>query len=713
MPIINATGVGLPTYSRLLLTTSSSKNVQIYFDTSSVTPANNQKPGFFFIQDCTDNYSNSNYVRIEVGVTNSYISCKAIAEELRSSTYADYVYSYDGTNALYFGMRRNSTDKPYLVSPLYIDGKEIYPTTIDTVSGGYNVPVIVDCRPAMTASTKTVLNKTHHVLFYKFLNIYDNKTSYTDNILITYTDEEGTSKRVNARILVAPREDNTTPQVAFDAPNFFDAYIDTYYEGVGIFSNDPRYKITAVYYNSPAYALDMLTYYGNITSALVLLPHTNNTQQALDLSNCNPYPDQLVQYIGESTADYTFGCFYKSNQEYVETVAPQLYFTQNPSSGSVAIADQNKFIAWLKSLTTEVLSYDTLTCTYYTNSTNPYIYIQHSSSPYLSTSYVYRTATGSYKSWDDIGLSISTAPSNNTKFKIYYKKHTVKLESTWVKQDISDPTQFSTMPLEASIVGKIVQYIGTTDQNYTNGYFYKGIITSTTPSSATLTLAQYYTGATATINVATFENAVRNSYSLSQSQKTAILSGTATLKVYVYKQEYIEDWGEGEPFTWYDDMSYLIVDGDSIQVGYLDAYGIEVSPENANDVAFDMTYTPEAHTYGWTQLNVQPADALGPKPADVDPQTIQDSRSLFMTYGDYPLSYNLDTVSATPAPDEYVYSGGKPVPGICVPTDYGSKDCFIPYIGWLQVSRYDANEDKVYYKANGIEIPTIYGAKGT
>lgn len=44
----------------------------------------------------------------------------------------------------------------------------------------------------------------------------------------------------------------------------------------------------------------------------------------------------------------------------------------------------------------------------------------------------------------------------------------------YVDDSIPSPIQYSTMPTASeSLLGKIVQYIGTTDATYTNGYFYK------------------------------------------------------------------------------------------------------------------------------------------------------------------------------------------------------------------------------------------------
>lgn len=53
-----------------------------------------------------------------------------------------------------------------------------------------------------------------------------------------------------------------------------------------------------------------------------------------------------------------------------------------------------------------------------------------------------------------------------------------------VLTDVSDATQVSSMPTaSADELGKIYQYIGTTDANYTNGYFYKCVSDGNNPAN--------------------------------------------------------------------------------------------------------------------------------------------------------------------------------------------------------------------------------------
>ena len=80
------------------------------------------------------------------------------------------------------------------------------------------------------------------------------------------------------------------------------------------------------------------------------------------------------------------------------------------------------------------------------------------------------------KTTSDLGITIPTVPTNVSAFTNdagYLTQH----------QDISgkqDTIQYSTMPTASSeTVGKVVQYIGTTDNTYTKGYFYIGITDGT------------------------------------------------------------------------------------------------------------------------------------------------------------------------------------------------------------------------------------------
>ena len=47
-------------------------------------------------------------------------------------------------------------------------------------------------------------------------------------------------------------------------------------------------------------------------------------------------------------------------------------------------------------------------------------------------------------------------------------------QTTITAEEIGASSAVDTMPIaSASNLGKVIQYVGTTDANYTNGYFYK------------------------------------------------------------------------------------------------------------------------------------------------------------------------------------------------------------------------------------------------
>lgn len=63
------------------------------------------------------------------------------------------------------------------------------------------------------------------------------------------------------------------------------------------------------------------------------------------------------------------------------------------------------------------------------------------------------------------------------------------------KPTIPDPTQVSTLPTaSADELGKIYQFVGTTDANYTNGYFYKCVSDGATPAVYSWTAIEVQAG---------------------------------------------------------------------------------------------------------------------------------------------------------------------------------------------------------------------------
>ena len=151
--------------------------------------------------------------------------------------------------------------------------------------------------------------------------------------------------------------------------------------------------------------------------------------------------------------------------------------------------------------------------------------------------------------------------------------------------------------------GMILQYDGTTDANYTNGYFYKAAGTVvTTPESITTTVLNYPGEATVTIDVTNWINALQTFIGWSGEQI----------------REWLNNYGASDWNVNYD------ADNDSITRMYLPWYGditeasilqwVSVtytgSEEGTFDILFNETYTAE-HTEiqngHWERIDVQPS----------------------------------------------------------------------------------------------------------
>jgi len=79
---------------------------------------------------------------------------------------------------------------------------------------------------------------------------------------------------------------------------------------------------------------------------------------------------------------------------------------------------------------------------------------------------------------------------------------------------------------EAAKLGNIIQYAGLTDQDYTNGYFYKCNITSGSPASVTITQTIGSSLSDLAVNITTFENYVHPSGDETIDFEYVVIPGT-------------------------------------------------------------------------------------------------------------------------------------------------------------------------------------------
>uniref|UniRef100_UPI003870CF73 hypothetical protein n=1 Tax=Methanobrevibacter sp. TaxID=66852 RepID=UPI003870CF73 len=137
-----------------------------------------------------------------------------------------------------------------------------------------------------------------------------------------------------------------------------------------------------------------------------------------------------------------------------------------------------------------------------------------------------------------------------------------------------DKMQFDVMPVAGQgNSGKIFQYVGTTDANYTNGYFYKCVQTGSVPSSASISQSGSGGMSSLSVNKTTFESQIS-------------VTGSYT---FIYQNT-----------DWYFNNS--IVD--------LTDYGISYSGSPQNDDELTVDYVAGYNTYSWTNVGVMNAQTV-------------------------------------------------------------------------------------------------------
>lgn len=125
--------------------------------------------------------------------------------------------------------------------------------------------------------------------------------------------------------------------------------------------------------------------------------------------------------------------------------------------------------------------------------------------------------------------------------------------------------------------GEVVQYSGTTDQDYTQGYFYKSVIDTSVPESATLGTVAEVGISNVALNSTTFITAVGSSD---------------------YDESYTFDWNDTDG-EWYLESSGENVGSD------LTGYGITYDGTPTDGDSITVEYT--AQGWKWEQIDVQPS----------------------------------------------------------------------------------------------------------
>ena len=211
--------------------------------------------------------------------------------------------------------------------------------------------------------------------------------------------------------------------------------------------------------------------------------------------------DKIYQYVGATTAYYTNGHFYRCIEnptnpgnyiyEEVETQKTTGFVEQLFSMPAVVAADLGRVVQYLGVTTadyTHGFFYEVIEDAAAPGS---YVWTQRNTQPDQDTKIqvsVLPTATAAIQG-DVVQYIGATTPTEISGY-FYQCIEDPLTPGTYiwsqidVQPDQDTKIQVSVMPaVTASDLGKIVQYIGTTTSDYTNGYFYECIEDPTTPGS--------------------------------------------------------------------------------------------------------------------------------------------------------------------------------------------------------------------------------------
>ena len=138
----------------------------------------------------------------------------------------------------------------------------------------------------------------------------------------------------------------------------------------------------------------------------------------------------------------------------------------------------------------------------------------------------------------------------------------------------------STMPTAgADNLDDIIQFTGETDANYTNGYFYKCVVDSTTPASATIAQTTGSTLSDLTVDATTCWGTLGD-YSIPQQTG-----------------DYVFTYNDGMGLWDYDDRGSFD----------LAEFGVAYTGTPADGDVLTISVTAPSTTYAWTRVDVQPA----------------------------------------------------------------------------------------------------------
>ena len=158
-------------------------------------------------------------------------------------------------------------------------------------------------------------------------------------------------------------------------------------------------------------------------------------------------------------------------------------------------------------------------------------------------------------------------------------------------------------PASANYIGKIMQYTGTTDANYTNGYFYKATGTVVTTPQACTTTSVDPADVSVTIDIDNLIPALQTQTGWPQDDIIRNLNGN-------YQWQVHYDWDNATIISVYWGVYGSFTDSSVLNCFTVSTTG---SYSGALTISFYATYTPETQTVSggaWEQVSVDSIVAL-------------------------------------------------------------------------------------------------------
>ena len=164
------------------------------------------------------------------------------------------------------------------------------------------------------------------------------------------------------------------------------------------------------------------------------------------------YLGLIAQYIGETTEDYVNGYFYEYS---IDEIISEMHIETSITGGLTIEIDDQTFIDYM-----EAGSED--------------IYLEFF---YSDSEGAWTNNGGEVVDLADYGITVTGTPSNNDLIQVWYyaEQHTWMWKQKDVQPGNIQKTEFP--ELKGSDIGRILQYVGESSDDFKNGYFYKSIPT--------------------------------------------------------------------------------------------------------------------------------------------------------------------------------------------------------------------------------------------